>query len=267
MTDVMNRVSDLFRRSFTPAAIKFTGDGLGERQVRAVVSSASVDRAGDIVVQAGIDLTNFRKSPVVLFQHDADRPIARCLNIGPDAGGNTGALVQFPEPRTSATADEVYGLIKAGVIGMTSIGFIPLDMVPIDARKPWGGQRINRSELLEFSFVSIGANRDALITGKRLDGSLVKAGVCGRTRSQACGMTDPSECAVHSAPAGHCGRPTDATCGMKDPANCAVHGPSAAVPPPPANNPIVASVRRPTLTRAQRIAEAQALIAAARKFQ
>src|SRR4051812_46429070 len=44
---------------------------LGDRQVRAIVSTAAPDRMGDVVVQAGIDLKHYRANPVVLWQHDA----------------------------------------------------------------------------------------------------------------------------------------------------------------------------------------------------
>ncbi|AID29853.2 hypothetical protein MCHK_2039 [Mesorhizobium huakuii 7653R] len=152
-------------RSFVPTVLKFTGDGIGPRQVRAVVSTGEVDRMGDIIVQAGIKLDAFRRSPTVLWQHDADHPIAKCLSIGIE-GGKLVALVQFPDAGVSAKSDEVYGLIKAGVINSTSIGFVPLKSVPLDSLKPYGGQRFTSSEMLEFSFVSVAANSSALITGR-----------------------------------------------------------------------------------------------------
>ncbi|ESY30033.1 MULTISPECIES: HK97 family phage prohead protease [unclassified Mesorhizobium] len=153
------------KRSFVATVLKFAGDGIGPRQVRAVVSTGEVDRMGDIIVQSGIDLTAFRKSPTVLWQHDADHPIAKCLSVGIE-GGKLVALVQFPDAGVSAKSDEVYGLIKAGVINSTSIGFVPLKYVPIDPSKPYGGQRFTSSEMLEFSFVSVPANSSALITGR-----------------------------------------------------------------------------------------------------
>ncbi|TPN45310.1 hypothetical protein FJ976_24050 [Mesorhizobium sp. B1-1-9] len=153
------------RRSASPAVLKFAGDGIGSRQVRAVVSTGEVDRMGDIIDQAGIKLDAFRRSPTVLWQHDADHPIAKALSVGIE-GGKLVALVQFPEAGTSVKADEVYGLIKAGVVNSTSIGFMPLKSVPIDQGKPYGGQRFTSIEMLEFSFVSVPANAGALITGR-----------------------------------------------------------------------------------------------------
>lgn len=145
-------------RAFSGAVTK----SVGERQVRAIVSTPRTDRAGDIVDIVGLDLSAFRLNPVVLFMHDHDDPIARCVEIGLN-GAQLEALVEFPPAGTSELADEVYGLIKAGVINATSIGFLPKEFEFIDPKEPWNGRRFKSGELLEFSFVSVPANADALV--------------------------------------------------------------------------------------------------------
>lgn len=140
---------------------------VGERQVRVVVSTPTVDRSGDIVEVAGIDLTAYRKNPVVLYQHDHDEPVARCAEIGLN-GAALEALVQFPPEGTSAKSDEVYGLIKAGVINASSIGFLPKDFTYVDPKEPWNGRRFSSCEMLEFSFVSVPCNPEALIVERGL---------------------------------------------------------------------------------------------------
>jgi HK97 family phage prohead protease len=132
------------------------------RQVRVVCSTADVDRSGDVVVQEGIDLSAYRANPVVLWQHDPEVPVARCVEIGL-VGGRLSALVEFPEEGVSAKADEVYGLVKAGVVNATSVGFMPVDAEPIDAKNPKKGTRYKAVELMEFSFVSVPAARGALV--------------------------------------------------------------------------------------------------------
>ena len=151
-------------RSAAPSVLKFAGSGLGARQVRAIVSAGEIDRMGDIVEQAGIQLAAFRRSPTVLWNHDSDHPVARALDIGIEAGKLT-ALVQFPDEGVSEKSDEVYGLIRAGIINSTSIGFRPLKQpTPLDPSNPYGGLRFTSVELLEFSFVSVAAQASALIT-------------------------------------------------------------------------------------------------------
>src|SRR6185312_2457789 len=135
------------------------------RQVRVVCSTDQVDRAGEVIVQGGIDLTNYRSNPIVLWQHDPEQPIARAIDIGVVAG-KLQALVQFPDAGVSAKAVEVYGLIKAGVVNATSVGFDPLESEPMDPNRPRGPQRYSKTGLMEFSFVSVPANPGASIIAR-----------------------------------------------------------------------------------------------------
>ena len=137
-----------------------------KRQVRVICSTGGLDRAGEVVAQDGIGLSGYRSNPIVLWQHDPNQPIARAIEIGV-SGGVLQALVQFPPEGTSAKADEVYGLIKAGVVNATSIGFDPQNAEPMDPSRPRGPQRYLKCELLEFSFVSVPANAAALIVARQ----------------------------------------------------------------------------------------------------
>ena len=142
-----------------------------KRQVRVVISTPEVDRAGETVVQDGISFEDYRLNPVILWNHDPEQPIARAVFIGLEMG-KTVALAQFPEAGISAKADEVYGLIDQGVINAASIGFNPTDMEPVDPREPKGPQIYNKCELLEFSFVSIPAVRSATIIERSAEGKI-----------------------------------------------------------------------------------------------
>jgi uncharacterized protein len=139
---------------------------LGDRQVRAIVSTAAPDRMGDVVVQAGIDLKHYRANPVVLWQHNADFPVARCVEIGV-VRGDLQALVQFPPAGTDTDADRVFSKIKAGLVNATSVGFLPVSSEPIGST---GGRRFTKSELVEFSFVTVPAAPGALILERNLRG-------------------------------------------------------------------------------------------------
>ena len=135
---------------------------VGERQIRVIVSTGDVDRAGDIIDPNGIDFTAYRKNPVVLYQHDHDEPIARCTDIGV-VDGRVEALVQFPDQGAAEKSDEVYNLIKAGVLNAISIGFIPLESISLDPKDSWGPKRYTKCECIEFSVVSVPCNSNALI--------------------------------------------------------------------------------------------------------
>jgi HK97 family phage prohead protease len=150
---------------FLPSAASV--DGLAEkRQVLVTCSTEGVDRQGDIIVQAGIDTSSFmRTGGTVLWQHDPDQPIAKCLSIGVE-NGSLKAMAQFPEAGISPKADEIYGLVRAGIINATSIGFAPLQSEPIDPKDPWAGRKYTAIELMEFSFVSVPANSEATIIAR-----------------------------------------------------------------------------------------------------
>ncbi len=144
------------RRQALPTETNVLAD---RRQVRVVCSTPEVGRDGIVLISEGVDLSSYKTNPVVLWQHDADRPVARAIQIGV-SGGSLEALVQFPDEGISPKADEVYGLIRSGVINAVSVGIDPLQ---VDDGSE-GGQRIVKAEMLEFSFVSIPAVRGALIT-------------------------------------------------------------------------------------------------------
>lgn len=152
---------------FLPANIS----ALGDRQVRTVCSAESVDRQGDIVVQAGIQLANFQKTGgVVLWNHDSSEPVGRALTIAVVDGKLT-SLVQFAPEGASPKADSVFQLVKARIVNSASIGFRPIKSEPIDTRDPWAGTRYLTCELCEFSFVSVPAQVDATVLERGLSRS------------------------------------------------------------------------------------------------
>lgn len=138
-----------------------------QRQVTVICSTGDPDRTGDIIVQNGIDLTAYRKNPIVLWGHSADVPIARAIDINVKAG-KLQATVQFPPEGEDEDSDWVYSKIKAGIVNATSVGFIPRDYEPLNPKEPWSGYKFKTSELLEFSFVSVPANSGCLIVGRSL---------------------------------------------------------------------------------------------------
>lgn len=137
----------------------------GTRQVKVICSTDDRDRMGDIIVQDGIDLGAYKKNPIVLWGHDSDKPVARAPDIAVNAG-KLRATVTFPDEGQDADADWVYGKIKAGIVNAVSIGFVPREYESLDPKNPWNGYRFTKSELVEFSFVSVPANASCLIVDR-----------------------------------------------------------------------------------------------------
>jgi len=128
----------------------------GSVMIRGMASTADFDRAGDTISaeawQKG-GLQNFEKNPIILFNHDYDRPIGRAT--GMKAGPNGLEL----ECKISKNAPgNVSELVKDGVLGAFSVGFRVKDA---DYIKETDGLMIKDAELFEVSVVSVPCNQAA----------------------------------------------------------------------------------------------------------
>ena len=136
------------------------------RDIAVIITVQEEDRDGDIIDVKGIKTDSYLKNPVVLWNHDHGIPIAKNISLSM-VDGNMIATARFPEKGISDKADEIYGLIKAGILNAASIGFMPNydEMVERKSENsPWGsGYQFKEVELLEYSFVSVPSNRSALI--------------------------------------------------------------------------------------------------------
>jgi HK97 family phage prohead protease len=125
-----------------------------------VVSTPEVDRYGTIIVPSGIDYTAYLNNPIVLAQHDSDKwPIGRCLGFAMN-GENLEATIQIE--CITEEGKKLNKLINAGFVKAVSVGIIPVEY----EEQTIDGSKVTvytKSELVEFSVVSVPANRQALI--------------------------------------------------------------------------------------------------------
>lgn len=133
---------------------------VGEREIIVVASDATPDRDQDVMVPEGVDLTNYRKNPIVLADHNAQSPIGTAQIEVKDS--RVEARIQFAPEGASAKADEYLKLAKAGILKTVSVGFRPIASTPIKG----GGLRYDKWELLELSVVSIPANPNAVVIAR-----------------------------------------------------------------------------------------------------
>lgn len=143
------------------ASIKVLDDD--RRLLQTIISTGSVDRDKDTIDPRGWDLTAYRRSPTVLWMHDHKTPpIARSPEITV-AGGQLRSIDEFPPKGLYPFADTIYDLAKAGFINAKSVGFIPLTWAYNEQR---GGIDYFTQELTEHSYVSVGANAEALVVAR-----------------------------------------------------------------------------------------------------
>lgn len=138
---------------------------VGEDEIEVIASTGDKARDGHVLMPDGAQLDDFRKLPMVLWQHMSDQPIGRAEDIRID-GNKIVARIRFAPLGISAKADEIRGLTKAGILGAVSVGFEIIDAAPLDPKKPRGGLLISRWLLLELSVVSVPADTGAVVTAR-----------------------------------------------------------------------------------------------------
>lgn len=153
------------------------------RSAKFIMTSESVDRYGDIVVQSGIQTDAFMKNPQGLLFHDSRSwPIGLWSDVTKVLAGRpkrTEGVLNFMEKGLDPDADRAATHVKAGTIRTVSIGFIPLDWdyieEELEGRNRITGFRFIASELLECSLVPIPAQPDALVKDAGGDNRLLRS--------------------------------------------------------------------------------------------
>lgn len=144
-----------------------------EHSVRATISTEESDREDDILLAKGCNITNYEPNPIVLWEHglSLDKPIGKSCD--PDGNctvtigrGKVEAVCFFS--KTLYEARQIYDLIGEKIVNATSVGWEPAEGAA-SARPGTGinryrpGLLVKAWELLEWSFVGVPANPQALV--------------------------------------------------------------------------------------------------------
>ena len=127
----------------------------GSVMIRGMASTNDFDRAGDSITADAWTkggLKNFEKNPIILFNHDYNRPIGRATGLKTTENG-----LELTA-KISKAAKDVTELVKDGVLGAFSVGFRVKDA---DYIEETDGLRIKDAELFEVSVVSVPCNQAA----------------------------------------------------------------------------------------------------------
>jgi HK97 family phage prohead protease/HK97 family phage major capsid protein len=125
--------------------------------IEGYANTNAVDRQGDIIPtvvwEAGLE--NYLKNPIMLAYHDHGQPIGRMTDHKIDTRG------LWIKASISSAAEDVFNLVKAGVLTAFSVGFRIKDAMYDSVLDLF---IIKELELLEISVVSVPANQDSLFS-------------------------------------------------------------------------------------------------------
>ena len=128
----------------------------GGVMIRGMASTDHSDRVGDVIKaeawsKGGLD--QFKNNPIILFNHDYDRPIGRATGVKVTDNG-----LELEAKISKAAPANVAQLVKDGVLGAFSVGFKVKDA---DYNEETDGLMIKDAELFEVSVVSVPCNQAA----------------------------------------------------------------------------------------------------------
>jgi len=127
----------------------------GGVNIKGSASTNALDRAGDIInpdawTKGGLE--NYKGNPIILFNHDYNKPIGRATDLSvTDKGLDISAKI-------SKAAGDITQLVKDGVLGAFSVGFRCKDS---EYMTETDGYKIKDAELFEVSVVSVPCNQNA----------------------------------------------------------------------------------------------------------
>jgi hypothetical protein len=159
------------------------------RIIQFILSTSTKDRHGTVLNQKGWDLENYKRNPIVAYQHNLsggmcsdpnpDFVIGKSVKIGTEGKGDEKMLIadaQFEPAEVNPMAEKIFRKLLFGSLSRTSVGFLEKGHGQYGVNDEAEGRDnetyyFEGQELLEYSIVNIPSNPDA---GKRgLDNALL----------------------------------------------------------------------------------------------
>jgi len=159
----------------------------GSVMIRGMASTADFDRAGDSISSeawAKGGLKNFEKNPIILFNHDYDRPIGRATGLKITENG-----LELEAKISKSAPANVCELVKEGILGAFSVGFRVKDA---DYITETDGLKIKDAELFEVSVVSVPCNQAATFSLAKSFDSLAEYEEFKKTFINSVELAEPS---------------------------------------------------------------------------
>jgi len=124
--------------------------------IEGFANKAVKDRIGDLIPGSAWELDNFKKNPIIFFNHDRNIPIGKAIKI---EAGEDGLKIKVRLSKSSeAPIPYIRDMIKEGIVKTFSVGFDDHETFAKDAD---GNNVPERAELLETSVVTMPMNQDS----------------------------------------------------------------------------------------------------------
>jgi HK97 family phage prohead protease len=142
---------------------QITKDASGKMIIKGFANTADKDRIGDVVLPTAFEksLPEYMDNPVILFQHDWDKLIGKCLKADVIKEGEQQGLYIECEISNAKDVEEVKTKIAEGSLKTFSIGYNEIDA---EYDETAGVNVVKELELLEISVVTIPCNPKAKFT-------------------------------------------------------------------------------------------------------
>jgi HK97 family phage prohead protease/HK97 family phage major capsid protein len=140
--------------------------GKDKVKIKGYASTNNTDRAGDVILPEAWSkgIADYQKNPILLFNHNYDKPIGRTTSIEITDKG-----LEIEGEISRKAADNVADLIEDDVLKAFSVGFMVKDADYDSASDLFV---IKEAELYEVSVVSVPCNQDAVFSvSKSFDSS------------------------------------------------------------------------------------------------
>ncbi len=152
-----------------------------ERIIEGYASTRDIDRMNDIILPTAFEDTmpQYMKNPVMHFGHNwTSYPIGKIIGYEINRKG------LYIKAKLSSLADDVWTLIKEGILKAMSIGFKIIDSEEFEEKDDAGNikrrlRKIKKIDLYEISVVNVPANPRALIDSAKSIGLEMKSLIDG----------------------------------------------------------------------------------------
>lgn len=154
--------TNLETRALSVGEVKTSSDN---KNLILIANTSAVDKHKTRIRPEGLDLTDYKANPVLLWNHDLSKPLANGANVRVQ---DFKVILEVPYDNFDMEDPEVESIVrkvKKGIIRAASIGFTfeSADAYPTEDENGNMFVDIRKAKLFEVSLTTVGSNPETLI--------------------------------------------------------------------------------------------------------